>query len=171
VVAEYSNLKVEAATGSYYEFSRIADQSNRLHMTAGLDVNPYFVNIGGGFDIATGYGDYVVSIGIDIVRAARAFDIIPKDNVPPYKGVFPRVTHLSPDGLPGGLTADEVKTFPDSTVTDVSKIVIEAPGNILKKIEGQPTSVEVRDSAQKAGKTPTAPPGSARDKKNDKKYE
>jgi hypothetical protein len=167
VVAEYSNLKVEAATGSYYEFSRIADQSNRLHMTAGLDVNPYFVNIGGGFDIASGYSDYIVSIGIDIVRAARAFDIIPKDDVPPYKGIFPRVSHLSPDGLPAGLTADEVKTFPSSSVTDVSKIVIEAPGNIVKKIEGQPTSVEIHDSSQKSGKDLSTTP-SSRDKNEQK---
>ena len=88
VVAEYSNLKVEAATGSYFEVSRFADQSNRLHMTAGIEINPYFVNLGAGFDVSNGYEDYVVSVGIDIVRTARAFDISPKTTYLPIKAFF-----------------------------------------------------------------------------------
>jgi hypothetical protein len=157
VLAEYSNFKVEGAAGSYYEFSRLSSEANRLHVTAGLEANPYFINLGAGFDVAIAYQNFIVSVGVDIVRAARAFDIIPKESVPPYNGLFPRVTHISPDGLPSGLTRGEQSAYQATSVEQVGKIVEEVPQNIAKKLQGEKTTVELREIDKKAEKKPTAP--------------
>lgn len=146
VLAEYSNFKVEAAAGTYYEFSRIQGQSNRAHVTSGLEVNPSFINLGVGFDVASGFQNYIVSAGIDIVRTARAFDIIPKETVPFYRGFFPNIKSISPDGLPSGLSAEDAKRFDKQSVEQVGKIIEDAPANIYKKASGIRTSVEVNEA-------------------------
>lgn len=146
VVAEFSNFKVESAAGSYIEMTRLSGSSDRLHVTGGIEANPYFVNLGAGFDISKDYRNLIISVGIDIVRTARSFDIIPKDSVPPYNGSWPRMTDPSPEGLPGGLVANESHEFAQPTVEAVGKIVSDVPENIAKKVMGQPTTVEIHEA-------------------------
>ncbi len=133
VIAEFAKLKIEAAAGAYYEVSRLDDYPDRIHGTGGLEVNPYFVNLGAGFDISSGYKNVIFSIGIDIVRTARTFELIPKDPVPPYDGFWPRADHVSADGLPAGLTMGEPKKYSEPGLGDVKDIVQQIPEKIKKK--------------------------------------
>lgn len=152
VLAEFHNFKVEGAAGSYFEISRLSNGGNRLHVTGGLEANPYFINLGAGFDVSTDYRNVIVSVGLDIVRTARAFDIIPSDPVPAYNGTFPNMNHVSADGLPDALTVGETKNFEAPSVEQVSKIVGQVPENIAKKVAGEKTTVEVKVAKDKKTK-------------------
>ncbi len=149
VVAEYTNFKVEGALGSYYDSSRLSDSSNRVHVTAGLEANPYFINLGTGIDIADGYKNIMLSVGIDIVRTARAFDIIPKDPVPAINKRWPDAFTILPDGLPEGLTRGEERKFGSTNVQQVEKIIEDVPGNISKRVSGEKTSVVEKEDQEK----------------------
>jgi hypothetical protein len=164
VVAEYAHFKMEAALGGYYESSRLSNQADRLHATLALDVNPSFINLGAALDLAAGYHAYIFSTGIDIVRTARFFKLIPPEPVPPYNGKFPPPAKVSPEGLPAGLTADEHKKYEEANVTEVGKIVSKVPENLQKKLEGQKTSVEIQEAHGKGarrGRTKKQAPKSA----------
>lgn len=135
VLAEYRNLKIEWAAGAYYEPSRIVDQPSRFHATTGLEVNPYFINLGAGFDLADGYRNVMLSAGIDLVRTLRTFDIIPPDPVPPLNKFLPNAARVSADGLPDGLTEGERKRYRAPAVDDVGKIIQAIPGKIRDKFK------------------------------------
>ena len=141
ILAEYRAFKVELAIGSYYEEAREAGSANRFHGTFGLDVNPSFINTGIGTDIASGYKNWVASVGIDLVRTARTFGVIPQDTVPPYDGVFPPPFQHSPDGLPDGFTIGQEKTTAPPNATDVKNIVTGIPSKMVEKF-GTPAQVE-----------------------------
>jgi len=132
VLAEYNWIKAEFATGSYLEVSRIGGQSDRLHFTFGLEVNPWFINTGVGSDLSSHYKNFSASLGIDIVRTARFFGIIPKDPVPPYQGVLPSMTRISNDGLPSGFTQGEKQKIAQPSVKDVQKIIQQIPARLRK---------------------------------------
>ncbi|MBC7693481.1 MAG: hypothetical protein H7222_17075 [Methylotenera sp.] len=149
VLAEYTNLKVEFAGGAYYAMSRIQGQAGRVHVTTGLEVNPYFINLGAGFDLSKDYRNVMLGIGIDIVRTLRTFSIIPADPVPAYEGAFPKASKVVADGLPDAMTQGEKKEFKPASVEDVGKIVKEAPQNVVDKIQGKPTTVEKEVAKQK----------------------
>jgi hypothetical protein len=138
IFGQYDHLKLSASGGSYYETSRIATEPNRLHFTTALQANPYFVNLGLGVDRATNYNNFFVSIGFDVVRALRTFDIIPKDSVSPYRGFFPPPLEVSSDGLPDPLTVGEAKRHSGPSVGDVSSIIQDIPTNIGNKFMGKP---------------------------------
>ncbi len=138
IFGQYDHLKLSASGGTYYETSRIAEEPNRLHFTTALQANPYFLNFGLGVDRATNYNNFFVSIGFDIVRALRTFEIIPKDSVPPYRGVWPKPFARSPEGLPDPLTVDEVKRHSSPSVDDVSSIIQDIPTNIGNMFMGKP---------------------------------
>ena len=149
VLAEYPNFKLEGAAGTYFEASRLNGQTDRLHLTAGLEANPYFVNLGAGFDISNAYQNVIVSVGVDIVRSLRAFEIIPKESTPPYDGTLPPVYEAPPPGLPTGAPNSERVSSKTETVEQVSKIVKDVPLNIAKKVKGEPTTVELKESKEK----------------------
>lgn len=152
IFAEYRNFKIEGAVGSYYEISRLSGYSNRTHATAGLEFNPYFINLGAGLDIADSYRNLMFSVGIDIVRAARAFDIIPKEPVPPINKAWPSAFAGLPDGLPDGLTHGEKRNFEGTSVEQVGKIIEDVPGNISKRISGEKTTVIIQEDQDKQDK-------------------
>lgn len=149
---QYDHWKGEFALGSYYEVSRVQGESDRLHQTASLDVNIYMFNTGVGIDRAPGYRNFMIGIGIDIIRTLREFDIVPKDNLPPYNGFFPSPDLISADGLSEGLSHGEEKSVPSQSLGDVQKIIEEAPGKIGDKFRGK--SVEsARPKAKKKRKS------------------
>ena len=150
VLAEYTHFKSEAAAGSYFEQSRLSGQSNRLHMTAALEANPYFVNVGAGFDLSSGYQNFMLSVGIDIVRTLRTLKIIPNDPVPPANQAFPTPGVNDPNGLPEGVTHGEGPSTQGPSVKEIGRIIKETPGNIAAKVNGEPTTVEVQEKAKKA---------------------
>jgi len=137
IIGEYKFIKIETFAGSYYETSRIEGLSNRLHGTFGLQVNPWFVNTGFGVDKAKNFDNVFVSIGIDIVRTLRTFDIIPKDPTPPLKGFWPKPTEMKTDGLSAALREGEVTKSAPPSVGDVSEIISNIPNRFKKKINDE----------------------------------
>ncbi len=138
VVGQYNNLKINIAAGLYYEKSRIQGQPNRLHSTAALDVNPWFLNLGVGVDRAPKYNNFFVSIGVDVVRILRTFEIIPKETVPPLNGLWPEPFEVNPDGLPNPVTHGEESDFSGESVKDVKNIIRDIPQNIENRLKGKP---------------------------------
>jgi hypothetical protein len=154
VLAEFSNFKSELALGSYYASSRLEGESNRFHATSGWDINPYFINIGLGFDLASDYKNIMIGVGIDIVRTLRTFNIIPKDPTPPLNGFLPNAKHISADGLPDTMTIGEKKSNHPVSLGDVKQIVEELPTNISDKVKGIPTTVEKKEAKAAKKKHP-----------------
>ncbi len=148
IVGQYENLKLNVAAGGYFEASRVDGASGRLHGTFSVQANPYFINTGAGIDRAERYNNLFVSVGVDIVRAARTFGIIPKDPVPPLRGFFPPPLKMSADGLPPFLTVGEKKEFSGVSVEDVGQIIEEIPDNIQDKIDGKMPAHEIRQKAK-----------------------
>jgi hypothetical protein len=149
VLADYYNFRSELAVGTYYEPSRFEGEEGRLHATTGLEVNPYFVNLGIGFDLSKDYKNIMFGVGIDIVRTLRTFEIIPRDPTPPYQGYFPNAYKLSADGLPEAMTKGEERTSPQTSVGQVGTIIENVPGNIADKFSGKPTTVETKEKLDK----------------------
>ena len=133
ILADFHSFKIELAVGTYYAVSRVDGEVSRLHGTFGLDVNPWFFNTGIGADLASNYKNWSVSIGIDLVRTMRTFELIPKDPVAPFDGTFPSPLKISANGLADGFTQDEPKTASPPTVSDVQKIVEDIPKRIQEK--------------------------------------
>jgi hypothetical protein len=155
ILAQFNNFQSELAMGSYYATSRFAGESNLLHATTGWDINPYFVNIGVGFDLAKDYRNIMFGVGVDIVRTLRTFDIIPRDPTPTFNGFFPSPPRVSADGLPDAMTHGEEKKTSPPTLGDVTQIVKDAPSNLVKKVEGKPTTVDIaREKKKKRRKKP-----------------
>lgn len=144
-LAEYDHFTLDASAGSYFETSRIEGQSSRLHVTGGIEANPYFINLGAGFDFSSGYRNLSVSLGVDIVRTLRAFDIIPKDATTPYRGTLPPVLPAKPKPFLPGNNPD-AKT---ESVERVIEIIENVPQNIKKKVQGKPTTVELKEAKAK----------------------
>lgn len=135
---QFAHYKGDVSLGTYYEVSRVEGQPNRLHGTASMDVNIQMFNTGIGIDTAQNYKNFMIGIGIDIVRTLRALQIVPKDPVPPYNGFFPHPDRISADGLSEGLSAGEPKSVPNQSLGDVKRIIEEAPGKIVDKLQGKP---------------------------------
>lgn len=139
IMAQYQHLKITAAAGLYYERSRNQGQPNRIHTTAAVNINPWFVNLGVGVDRAHKYNNLFVSVGVDIVRTFRTFDLIPKETVPPLGGFWPEPFKMEADGLPAPITSGEKKKYQDASVKDVGEIIQAIPKNIENKLNGKPT--------------------------------
>jgi hypothetical protein len=159
VIADFKNFKSEWAVGTYYETSRLSGQSDRTHLTTGLDVNPWFINLNAGFDLASDYRNFMMGIGIDIVRTLRFFDIIPNDPTPHYDGVLPAPMEISADGFPDAMTPGEYRVAPSTSLGAVVDIIAEGPKNIADKFAGRPTLVQLRsEAADEAKRTRTLHP-------------
>jgi len=135
ILADFKNLKMECAVGTYFEPARIDGESSRLHATFGLDVNPWIINTGVGFDLAQNYQNVMFTIEVDIIRSAIALKLIPPDPVPHYEGFFPPATVISADGLPDGLTHGEVKHVKPINLEDAEKIILKVPEKIREGLD------------------------------------
>jgi len=145
VIAQYDFIKISTAAGTYYESSRTESSPNRVHGTFAFQVNPWFLNVGIGFDRAERYNNSIFSIGIDIVRAARTLKMIPKETVTAITGVWPNPMKVEADGLPDTLTSGEEKEYASPSVSDVGTIIREIPKNIENTLKGKPLDSEVRE--------------------------
>ncbi len=100
IFLDYKELKGTAFLGSYFETSRIENTDSRIHETMGVELKPWIFSLGWGLDNATGYRNYLFSLGVDIFNVMAKLDIIPTAWHPPYKGIAPSPTSLSDEGLP-----------------------------------------------------------------------
>jgi hypothetical protein len=168
ILGEYKNLRISTAAGAYYETSRIAGASDRLHGTFSFQVKPWFVNAGIGVDRAEHYNNVFLSVGFDIVRTLRTFNIIPREPVPPLSGFFPPPTRVSADGLPDGLTAGENREFESPSVGDVKDIIENIPTNIENTFKGEPSVQEKEEAKHPARKKSGKGHGKKRLREKDK---
>ena len=99
----------------------------------GLEVNPWFVNTGLGFDFASGYKNVMFTVGIDLVRTLRTLEIIPKDPVPFHNDYLPPPMILSGEGLPDGFTTGEEKKAGPPSLGDIGDIILMIPQKIREK--------------------------------------
>jgi hypothetical protein len=152
ILGEWHFLKVELAVGSYFEQSRVQGIPNRTHKTFGLDVNPWFINTGVGTDVAQGYVNWNVSVGIDLVRTFRFFQLIPADPVPFYEGMFPPIFKINPNGLADGFTKGEAKTISPPSAGDVTHIVEDLPEKLNQKFGGTLPDAPVVDTPKESAK-------------------
>ncbi len=123
-----------------------ADPIGRFHRTFGLELNPWFLNTGFGFDFANEYRNYMVSVGVDIVRTLRVLEIIPKNPMPAKNGYFPHPLVVSSVGLPDNMTPESSKPVgaPKApTVSEVAEIIKNIPGRIYDKTLGSPEKVKL----------------------------
>jgi hypothetical protein len=157
ILLEYNWIKAELAVGSYYESTRIGAKDSRLHGTFGLEVNPWFVNTGVGGDFASHYKNFSVSLGVDIVRTLRHFEIIPPDTVPPYNGYLPKIEEISADGLPDGFTLGEEKTMAPPSASDVKNIVEGIPERVEAVMNPDSQAAKNLDAKKKKSNRKTKP--------------
>ncbi len=131
VFSDYKELRGTLFLGSYYESSRIQGFDNRLHWTAGVEVNPWIFFIGTAVDRSLGYQNYLLFLGVDIMKTLKKFDIIPQEDRPPSHGFFPNPSTYSEDGLPRALVTNWVKP---SIEIDPIQVGLSAPGKIEAKM-------------------------------------
>lgn len=148
VFADFRNFKAEIAAGMYYEWNRVATLPNRMHGTFSLDLNPYFINTGVAADLSTTYKNWIVSVGADIVRLFRTFEIIPRDPVPPHNDFFPRMLEPDVDGLPDGYTQGLPKSVSPPSAEEVQRIVEDIPRKISEKLGPAPDAEKRRKSGE-----------------------
>jgi hypothetical protein len=151
--ANYKEFNAVVFAGSYLEMTRIDGTGNRLHVTSGIELHPWIVNFGAGADLSAGYSNYLVGIGVDIVKAMVKLDLIPTPYTPPYKGFFPSPLHLKDEGLPRPMVKHWRRKGPDMNPI---KVIEAVPGRAQKKYQ------EVKDMILKP--KPPENPDEAEDK-------
>ena len=162
---DYKELKGTLFLGSYYEVTRIAGTSDRLHGTIGMEFKPWILSVGWGLDSSYNYKNYLGSIGIDVFKVMEKLEIIPAMWRPPYAGPFPKPTYFSDEGLARPLVKNWVQQGP---ALDPFKIGLAIPGKIEEKAlqfeksleeEASEITNDVIDSVSDTKKsTPTSPP-------------
>lgn len=164
IFADYNEFRGTSFVGSYFEMTRTAGTSSRLHFTGGVEIKPWILTLGAGVDLAPRYSNILLGFGIDAIRIAQKLSIIPKPYPLERKGLFPSASGLSDEGMPRGLVERWRPTGPDMNVI---KVIGDIPSRTEKKVE------EVKEVLRKQGlMAPKAPPkkkGKATPKKRAKK--
>jgi hypothetical protein len=148
--------------GTYYETSRLADASSRMHLTGSLEIEPWIFNFGWGFDIASNYRNTIYSGTVDLGQLAEILDIIPRPNRPAARGVLPSPQFLSDEGLARPMAThwgnrsenrpdvielgkelpdklrDRIVDNPESSLKAIGKDFIETLGTVPADVTGQP---------------------------------
>lgn len=97
---EYPEFKSNLFLGTYYESSLIQGYPNRLHGTAGLEVQPWIFSLGYAIDASTGYRNFILFLGIDFIKTMQKLNLIPPLPHPLEAGLLPRPTTFEDEGLP-----------------------------------------------------------------------
>ncbi len=93
------NLHSLIFSGIYFDHSRSA-QNSRVHLTWGLEFNPWFVRLNAGIDMAPGYRNVAFGVGVDIADILRMLKVFPPEVQAPAGGAFPSPLEISDDWLP-----------------------------------------------------------------------
>ncbi len=172
-LAEYKELEISAKIGTYYELSRIQDTKNRMHITGGLEIDPWIFSLGWGLDYGVGYQNYIYTAGLDIIKIAKKLDLIPQGWHPPTGGFLPPPLQMSDEGLARPLV-ENWKEHPENlSVLEIGKAIpkriherLKRTGsdlkglgeNLLDAIESVPNQIEeqikkvIEDGAPKRSK-------------------
>ncbi len=160
VFADFAEFKGTAFTGAYYEVTRVKQTANRFHKTLGMELKVWVISLGWGYDAATGYQNYMGSLGVDVFKVLAKLKVIPTAISPPRGGWFPDPVYLSDGGLARPLVAnwkdtgqnvDPIKTGLDlpskigNAIINTPKMLIHAPKEIMSTLE----SMSTKDDATK----------------------
>ncbi len=129
---DFKELKGTLFGGTYYETSRAEKTSDRFHQTVGMEIKPWIFNLGWGLDIASGYRNYIVSLGINPFKIMSKIDLIPTPWHPRYAKAFPPPFYQSDQGLSRPLVKHWVAHDPDLNPIQIG---LNIPHNIEKKSE------------------------------------
>ncbi len=154
-LAEYTELEVDVAAGSYLEVSRVADASARLHGTVALELRPWFFTFGWGLDGASGYENLLFTFGVDVGKIFRKLRLIPPEYRGPRLGLLPDPTIVSDDGLPRALVRDW-KPRAGADMLDIGRRI---PENLVNGIRDAPNTIhsfgnEVLDTIENLPQVP-----------------
>ncbi len=129
VFADYWDLRGTLYAGTYFEITRISGGSNRLHLTGGIELKPAIFALGAGFDLAQGYRNYLITIGLDPVRSLEWIGILPKLPRPRPAGLLPDFKQESDQGLPRPLVENWT---PDHDAIDALETARQIPARTLE---------------------------------------
>jgi hypothetical protein len=135
VFADFKNVKATAFGGTYFEWSRIDGESNRVHATGGLEVKPYVFTVGIGTDLSSGYSNFILSVGVDLLQVLERVKIVPTPYSPPHQGFLPSAIRLSDAGLPRPMVKDWVQKGPDMNPIEVIKKIPERTKVAVKELK------------------------------------
>lgn len=155
-MGEFENLRVELAVGAYLEISRMSDKSDRLHGTASVEVNPWFLNTGVGIDLSRNYRNLMVSVGVDVIRLSRQLGVIPKEKVKPLERFWPPLRYDSAEGLPTPMTRGDTNAQQANTsLSDVQEIIEKIPQRVEEQFEkNQRAKARPKQSPKSLRKSP-----------------
>ena len=90
VFADYKEFKGTLFLGTYFEWTRIAGTDSRVHGTGGVEARIWIFTVGGGVDVASGYRNFMESVGVDVFGLMARLKMIPTAWTPPPAGMLPR---------------------------------------------------------------------------------
>ena len=157
--ADFKEIHAVLFMGTYYETSRVQGEDNRLHFNAGFETKPWVLTLGLGIDRAYHYRNYIVSVGVDVIKVFAKLDLIPKLWHPPYGGLLSNPFRMSDLGLARPLVKDWVQKGPDidpiQIGLDIPKKIaaqVEKVGEGIKSIVGADDQPKKRKHPKKTGK-------------------
>jgi hypothetical protein len=126
--------------GSYIETSRVAGGRTRMHVTGSIEVEPWIVNLGWGFDLAPDYRNIIFSGTVDLGMLAEILRVVPRPKRPPIGGLLPSPYFLSDEGLSRPMVANWVETTEDEE--DMIEVGRDLPSKVRNRIENPNSSLK-----------------------------
>lgn len=126
-------LRVRSFVGSYLE-------SERLHGTLGIGMDPWIFFVGLAVDAAQGYRNYLFAFGIDVGRIMKKLRIMPSSITAPPNGLFPDPLQISDDWFPPQLQDDPANAFQE-VGPSIGRIQSQF-GKLDQVVKGQPKAVQ-----------------------------
>lgn len=126
---DFPAFKSKLYLGASYEISRIDGLRNRVHGSGGLEINPWIFATGAAIDLSASYRNFIIFIGIDVIKTLETLDFIPPLWHPKPAGFFPSPTFLSDEGVARPLV-NHWRPHPD---VDPIQASLEMPERIGKK--------------------------------------
>ena len=154
---EIQNLSSEIYVGTYTEVARLQGGTYRAHGTGGVEINPWIVRLGLGFDLAHGYRNLFASFGVDFPQLLVKLGLVDPFWRPKPVGVFSSPAKLSEEGLPPGLSSNRIqklrtrinllkegKNIPErakDSIKNLPHTLLDAGGEVLELLEKIPQSL------------------------------
>lgn len=162
VFADYKELQGTLFGGAYYETPRLSELPGRAHLTAGVELKPWIVTLGWGIDTAREYRNYLVSVGVDLIKVMQKLELVPRGSGVAQNRFFPRPSQLSDEGLARPLVRN---WRPGGPPVDAIRAGLELPSKIQQKIESAGEAIQGvfsspdgepdrKPAAKPAGKSP-----------------
>ena len=154
----FKNIYANLFCGSYLETTR-STVGSRLHSTAGLEIQPWFINLSAGIDTSTGYRNYQYAVGVDVGEVLRKFHLYPNEVPAPPAGMFARPFEVSDDWLPTQIQDHPEEAFQtiNAELEDFTRIGKKPEIPPKKTVKKKPREKPLK---KKPAKKPALPPKS-----------